>query len=31
MKKYIINVKNGFYLGDLCYALDNRVYGEEWG
>lgn len=31
MEKYTINVKNGFYLGDLCYALDTRVYHDEWG
>lgn len=26
-----INVKNGLYIGDLCYALDDRVYHKVWG
>ena len=21
----------GFYIGDVCYVLGNRVYFEEWG
>lgn len=30
-KSFKINVKNGFYIGDLCYALDEKVYDEVWG
>ena len=30
-KSFKINVKNGFYIGDLCYALDKKVYDEVWG
>ena len=30
-KSFKINVKNGFYIGDLCYALDNGVYFAVWG
>ena len=30
-KKFTINVKNGLYIGDLCYALDNDVYYGIWG
>lgn len=30
-KKFQINSKNGVYLGDLCYALDDKVYHGEWG
>ena len=30
-KSFKINVKNGFYIGDLCYALDKKVYDEDWG
>lgn len=30
-KSFKINVKNGFYIGDLCYALNEKVYDEVWG
>ena len=30
-KSFKINVKNGFYIGDLCYALNKKVYDEVWG
>ena len=30
-KFFKINVKNGFYIGDLCYALNEKVYDEVWG
>lgn len=30
-KLFKINVKNGFYIGDLCYALNKKVYDEVWG
>ena len=30
-KSFKINVKNGFYIGDLCYALDKKIYDEVWG
>ena len=30
-KSFKINVKNGFYIGDLCYALDDGVYFAIWG
>ena len=30
-KSFKINVKNGFYIGDLCYALDDGVYFAVWG
>lgn len=30
-KSFKINVKNGFYIGDLCYALDEKIYDEVWG
>ena len=30
-KYFKINVKNGFYIGDLCYALNEKVYDEVWG
>ena len=30
-KAFKINVKNGFYIGDLCYALNEKVYDEVWG
>ena len=30
-KFFKINVKNGFYIGDLCYALDDGVYFAVWG
>ena len=30
-KHFKINVKNGFYIGDLCYALNKKVYDEVWG
>lgn len=26
-----INVKNGLYIGDICYALDEKTYHEVWG
>ena len=26
-----INVKNGFYIGDLSYALSSKVYSNVWG
>ena len=29
-KSFKINVKNGFYIGDLCYALFKK-YGFTWG
>lgn len=25
-----INVKNGLYIGDICYALDEKIYDEVW-
>ena len=31
MDKFTINVKNGFYVGDLCYALSDEVYRGVWG
>lgn len=31
MDKFTINVKNGFYVGDLCYALSDEVYHGVWG
>ena len=30
-KSFKINVKNGFYIGDLCYALNKKIYDEVWG
>ena len=30
-KSFKINVKNGFYIGDLCYALNEKIYDEVWG
>ena len=30
-KSFKINVKNGFYIGDLCYALNKQIYDEVWG
>ena len=30
-KSFKINVKNVFYIGDLCYALKEKVYDEVWG
>ena len=30
-KSFKIKVKNGFYIGDLCYALNEKVYDEVWG
>lgn len=30
-KSFKINVKNGFYIGDLCYALNKDIYDEVWG
>ena len=30
-KSFKINVKNGFYIGDLCYALDKDIYDNIWG
>ena len=30
-KSFKINVKNGFYIVDLCYALNEKVYDEVWG
>ena len=30
-KSFKINVKNGFYIGDHCYALNEKVYDEVWG
>lgn len=30
-KSFKINVKNGFYIGDLCYALNEEIYDEVWG
>ena len=30
-RSFKINVKNGFYIGDLCYTLDEKVYDEVWG
>ena len=30
-KSFKINVKNGFYIGDLCYALNEKVYDKVWG
>ena len=31
MKKFQINSQHGVYLGDLCYALSEDVYNNEWG
>lgn len=28
---FSINVKNGLYVGDLCYVLDDSVYYGIWG
>ena len=30
-ESFKIEVKNGFYIGDLCYALNEKVYDEVWG
>ena len=30
-KSFKINVKNGFYIGDLCYALNKKIYDDVWG
>ena len=30
-KSFKINVKNGFYIGDPCYALNKKIYDEVWG
>ena len=30
-KSFKIDVKNGFYIGDLCYALNKDIYDEVWG
>ena len=30
-KSFKINVKNGFYIGDLCYALNKKISDEVWG
>ena len=30
-KSFKINVKNGLYIGDLCYALEDGVYFAVWG
>ena len=30
-KSFKSNVKNGFYIGDLCYALNKKIYDEVWG
>ena len=30
-KNYEIEVKNGLYIGDLCYALADEVYYGVWG
>ena len=30
-KSFKINVKNGFYIDDLCYALNKKIYDEVWG
>ena len=30
-KSFKIKVKNGFYIGDLCYALNKKIYDEVWG
>ena len=30
-KSFKINVKNGFSIGDLCYALNKKIYDEVWG
>lgn len=30
-ESFTINVENGLYIGDLCYALENKVYHEIWG
>jgi len=31
MKNFTIRVRNGFYLGDLCYVLADDVYDGIWG
>lgn len=30
-KEFTINVHNGFYVGDLCYALKDEYYYDMWG
>ena len=30
-KEFKIEVSNGLYIGDLCYALSNKVYDKVWG
>ena len=30
-KSFTITVPNGFYVGDLCYALSDEVYDKVWG
>ena len=30
-KSFTITVSNGFYVGDLCFALSEEVYNKVWG
>lgn len=30
-KKFTIDIENGLYIGDLCYALGDSVYDKVWG
>lgn len=31
MKRYSIESKTGFYIGDICYVLDDAIYHGVWG